>query len=191
MKTASVRLWRFRPPFAKTVILHQITVQGFMDLVRIWVEKISRQRIEGGKPLTGEAILTSDSREQFIASADLFVRDESPGWFTGWATEKNAGRMIRASAQIHSWGRLFGCLNLTGVKRKGTGLMGDVITLSRIWGVDPTIILEWPMERFLDVVDSMAANIEQSRRAEDPTLDPEAEPAPLGGLGIPGLEVVH
>jgi hypothetical protein len=191
MKTAEARLWRFLPPFTRTVTLRQISVQGFMDLVRIWVSKISAQRINNGGPITGDDILKADSREQFITSADLFAIGLRARWFSGWASSKNAGRMIDATIKIHNWSRLFGCLNLTGKPKKGAGIMGDVMTLARIWSTSPESILNWPMEQFLDVVDSMSAQIEHDRRAEDPTLDPNADPMPLGSLGLPGVEVIH
>jgi hypothetical protein len=172
MKTAEARLWRFLPPFTRTVTLRQITVQGFMDMVRGWI-------LSGGKL----------DIEHFIARAVPFTSDLTKRRFLAWSSRRNAERMVEAATTIHNWRRLYSCLNLTGKPKKGAGIWNDVITLARIWSTSPEAILSWPMEHFLDVVDSMAAGIERERRAEDPTIDPQAEAVPAESLGLPGMAI--
>ena len=170
MRTAEARLWRFLPPFTRTVTLRQITVQGFMDMVRGWLGK-------GGRI----------GRDDFIAHAVTFLAGAAK--MRSWATQRNALRLLEAAAEIHNWDRLYGCLNLTGKPKKGLGIMGDVHSLARIWNVIPDVVLGLPMERFLDTVDFYCAKIEYERRSEDPTLDPDAEAAPPESLKIPGMAI--
>ena len=188
MKTVRVRLWRLRPPFTRAVILRPITVQGFLDLLRIWMTKASAQRLMLRRDLTGKDLLESDSREEFIASGDLFVDGEDPEWLRAWASDRNLGRLIAASTRIHNWRRLFGIINLSGERNRGPGMMGDVQTMARIWGIDPLTVLGWPMTTFLDLCDSLAISMKHAEYQADPTLDPNAEAAPVN---LPGLPVVH
>jgi hypothetical protein len=174
MKTAEARLWRFLPPFTRTVTLRQISVQGFMDMVRGWI-------------LTGGPL----GLEHFIARAVPFTADMTDRQFARWSTRRNAERVVTAATTIHNWPRLYGCLNLTGKPRKGAGIWDDVISMAQMWAVSPEVILQWPMEHFLNVTDSLVMKAERAMRSEDPTLDPDADPMPLQRVGLQGLEVIH
>jgi hypothetical protein len=99
--------------------------------------------------------------------------------------------MLKALAVNHNWSRIFSCLNLTGEKTKGPGLLGDVMAVARITGASPWEILSWPMEDFIDRTEMLSKALESEQRYEDPTLDPNAQPMDLGDVGIPGLAVIH
>jgi hypothetical protein len=187
---STVTLFRLIPPFRKRVRLERITVQGFLDLLGIWVARVNMER-QAGHEITEQRILTMNARVQFVQSADLFTPDLPGEWFAGWASDRNNQRMLRALALNHNWGRIFTCLDLTGQKRKGPGLMGDVMAVSRITGASPWEILNWPMEDFIERTEMLARAIESEQRHEDPTLDPNCDATPASELGIPGMEIIH
>ena len=189
MRTIRVRLWRWRPFCTRTVTLHQITVQGFFDLLRIWFMKASAQRLTLKRDLTGADLLASDSREEFVASADLLASGAEPEWLRGWTNNRNIARLMAASCRIHNWPRIFSTVNLSGKKKSGPGLMGDVMTMAQICNTDPVTVLNWPMEQFLGMCDALSASMKHAQYQDDPTLDPNAEAS--DSLNLPGLPVIH
>lgn len=167
--------------------LEQITVYGFLELLRIWHARVQEEKGRLGD-LTDEAVLRMDAREQFIRSAALFASDEQPDFYASWATNANNRRMIAALSTIHNWPRIFSCLELSGKPTKGAGIMGDVTTIARILGTSPMDVLGWPMESFLDMTDSILRSLKAEERADDPTLDPNCD---ASVTGLPGIEVIH
>jgi len=186
------------------VVVRQVTLGGFQEALRVAGEAIysfQRTMLKGG-PLSGHAVgMALAMPEATVGIADVLCPDMPRGWFLLWHSERNIHRMIAAAQQTSDWGRLIGELKLgvPGTKpaeppkkqgkkdRKGVGLYDDAIALARILGVNPReIIDEWPMERFLDMAESVVRSIEAAKDEEflaDPTMDPDAKPTPL----VPGL----
>lgn len=207
MRTARLVLWRFLPPFRKTVQVRRITIGGFLDLVRTVAPKAAAAVVQSDKPLTDvDLIRAAADAETMAYFADLVAVDHPVGFLRGWLRGRLAGVFARRNTEAllaacrrvegdGQWTRFLGQLTRPGQagsgkpqRGKGGGLMADVLTLSGLMGVDPVTVLSWPMQDFLSLCDAlnMAA---QERVSADPTMDPDAEPS--AAVGIPGLWQVH
>lgn len=184
MKTVKIWLWRPLPPFVKSVTVGQITVAGFMELLRLLVSKAADVRLQAGREVSPEDLIRALREPEFNALADSICQDEDAGFFSGWLSLRNVRALYLASFKVNNWERIFSCVDWTGgqgKKRKGS-LVSDIQVISQIYHIDPMKIqTEWPMEDFLAFVDAMNLQVEE-----------ETGPTPVEVLGmIPGVGIVH
>jgi hypothetical protein len=185
VKTVRVRLWRPSPPFLKSVTVGQITVAGFMELLRLLVSKASDVYVAAGKDLTAEDLIRALREPEFNALADSVCQNEEAGFFHRWLSLRNVRAIYAASFRVNDWSRIFSCVDWTAgkakKKRKGS-LVNDIQVISQLYHTDPMTIHAWPMEFFLAFVAAMNLQAE----ADEP------EPLPTAILGmVPGVSVVH
>jgi len=188
MRSVRVRLWRWRPPFCRTVAVRPITVRGFLDLVRVAARRAAEVRTLAGKDITGEDIIRAMREPEFLAFADAVTRAGSAGspeaGFLGrWLSHWNVAALLRASAAVNDWPRFLGCLNLTGKRNRGGSLIGDVQAICRLFpGLDPMRMQdEWAMEDFLNFCDALNVREAPTERDDD-----------MATLAMmPGIEVVQ
>lgn len=184
MKSVQVRLFRPLPPFVKRVTVGQITVAGFLELLRLLIGKASEVRLQAGVALSPEDLIRELREPEFNALADSVCQDEHAGFFSSWLSLRNVRTIYLASFKVNNWPRIFSCVDWTATKKKRRGsLMSDIQVVCQIFpGLDPmTVQNDWPMEDFLSFVDAM-----NLQAAEEP------DPMPLEMLHrIPGIEVIH
>jgi len=200
-------LWRLTPPFRTTVRLHQITVGGFLELVRTVAPKVAAAVIASQpKPVTDDEVIRACVDAETVAyAADLVAVDQPVGFLHGWLHGRLAGifargntaRLLRACREVEGdgqWTRFLSCINRPAAnaqkptKGKGGGLMADVLTMAGAMSLDPNQVLAWNLRGFLDLCDAMNLQAKQSG-SSDPLSDPDAEP--MDNVGIPGLFQVH
>jgi len=185
MKTVQVRLWKPLPPFSKSVTVGQITVAGFLELLRLLVTKASTVRVHAGRDVTPEELIRELREPEFNALADSVCKGQEAGFFSKWLSLRNVRTLYLASFKVNNWQRIFACVDWSAAKKKRKGsLIGDIQALCLVFhGLDPmTIQNEWPMEDFLAFVDAMNLSVQED----------EPEPMPLEALGmIPGVGIVH
>jgi len=185
------------------VPVYQATLGGFIEALRVAGEYVLRfrQEVRKGQDLTAHDVVMALAHPVVCSGiADVLCPGMPRGWFEPWHSQKNIERMLDGARKTSDWGRLVAQLDLapgaeaTGApaagkapRRRGGSLYSDAIAVARILGVNPAeLIDEWPMERFLDVVDGLIRGKEaadEERLLDDPTMDPHAKPTPL----IPGL----
>lgn len=207
-RRATLTLWRLSPPFRRAVEVRQITVGGFLDLVRTVAPKAAAALVKSGRPLTDVDLIRACADADTMAGfADLVLVDQPVGFMRGWLdgrlggffARRNTDALLAACRVVEGdgqWTRFLSCLNRgtpgqdeRKPKGKGGGLMADVLTVSGLLGLDPNQIRrDWFLRDFLDMCDSLNL-MATARQYEDPTMDPDAEPSP--GLAIPGLFQVH
>jgi hypothetical protein len=177
-----------------TVKVLQVSLGGFTEALKAAGSKILqfREMVLQGRDMTDLDVARVLAHPDVTAAiADILCPNQPRGWFRPWHSERNILRMLNAAGATSDWGRLIGQLSLSGEGRQGRGsLFADAISVARILGISPAeVIDEWSMERFLDVCDGILRANEVAKRDEmldDPTMNPEAEPSPLGkahGLG--------
>jgi hypothetical protein len=183
MKTVTIRLWRPSPPFLKSVTVGQVTVAGFMELLRLLVSKASEVRINAGRDLSAEDLIRELREPEFNALADAVCQNEAAGFFSRWLSLRNVRAIYQASFKVNDWSRIFSCVDWTGGQKKRKGsLVSDIQVVSQIYRVDPMDIYAWPMEFFLTFVAAMNLAVQES----------EPEPMPTVVLGmVPGVSVIH
>lgn len=185
MRTVGVRLWRAAPPFTKRVTVGQITVAGFLELLRLLVGKAAEVRTLAGRDVSPEELIRELREPEFNALADSVCRGEEAGFFSRWLSLRNVRAIYLASFKVNNWTRIFSCVDWSGQKKRRKGsLVGDIQAMCMMFpGLDPmTVQNEWPMEDFLAFIDAMNLTIEQD----------EPEPMPIQALGmIPGVGIVH
>lgn len=185
MKTVTVRLWRPLPPFVRSVTVGQITVAGFLELLRLLVTKASSVRVQAGRDVSPEELIRELREPEFNALADAVCKGQEAGFFSRWLSLRNVRAIYLASFKVNDWTRIFSCVDWTAKKKKRKGsLIGDIQAMCLMFpGMDPMVVQnEWPMEDFLSFVDAMNLQI-----SED-----EPEPMPTDALlAIRGVEVVH
>lgn len=184
MKTVCVRLYRPTPPFMKSVMVGQITVAGFMELLRILVGKAAGVRLRADRDVSAEDLILELREPEFNALADSVCKGEEAGFFSRWLSLRNVRTIYLASFRVNNWTRIFSCVDWSGgqrKKRKGS-LISDIQVISQIFHIDPMAIQnEWPMEDFMTFVEAMNLQV-----------DDEMEPTPVEVLElIPGVGVVH
>ena len=184
MKTVRVRLWKPLPPFSKSVTVGQITVAGFLELLRLLVTKAAAVRVAAGRDLSPEELIRELREPEFNALADSVCKGQEVGFFSGWLSLRNVRALYAASFKVNNWQRIFSCVDWTGTKKKRKGsLVGDIQAMCLIFrGLDPMVIQnEWPMEDFLSFIDAMNLQVEE-----------EEQPMSAQMLGmIPGVEIIH
>lgn len=182
MKTVQVRLFRPLPPFLKRVTVGQITVAGFLELLRLLVGKASEVRLNVGRELSAEELIRELREPEFNALADSVCKGEQAGFFSGWLSLRNVRSIYLASFKVNNWERIFSCVDWTAKKKRRGSVLGDIQIISRLYQVDPFVIEnDWPMEYFLSFVDAMNLQVED-----------EQAPTPVEVLGmIPGVGVIH
>ncbi len=182
MKTVGVRLWRAYPPFSKRVMVGQITVSGFMELLRLLVSKAASVRMEAGADVMPYDLIKAMREPEFNALADAVCKGEEAGFFERWLSLRNVKSVYLASFRVNDWARIFSCVDWTASKKKRRGsLVGDIQIISQLYHIDPMAIHLWPMEDFLAFVDAMNLAVEEV-----------AEVTPVEVLGlIPGVQVIH
>jgi hypothetical protein len=199
-------LWRLTPPFRTVVRLHQISVGGFLDLVRTLAPKVAAAVVRSGPDLiTDDDLIRACVDADTVAYvADLVVVDQPVGFLRDWLhgqlsgafARGNTARLLRACREVEGdgqWTRFLSCINRPDSdakpkKGKGGGLMADILAISGALGLDPQQVREWPMRAFLDMCEAMNLAVKQSG-SSDPLSDPEVEP--MDSVGIPGLFQVH
>lgn len=182
MKTVQVCLRR--GPIWKRVAVGQITVAGFLELLRLLVSKSSEVRLQADRDITAEDLIRALREPEFNALADSVVKGQPAGFFSRWLSLRNVRALYEASGRVNNWGRIFSCVDWTAKKKRRGSLVGDVQTICRIFpGLDPmTVQNEWPMEDFLTFVDAM--NLEAA--------DSEPEPMSVMAMAsLSGAEVIH
>lgn len=182
MKTVKVRLWRPLPPFVKSVTVGQITVAGFMELLRVLVSKAAEVRLQAGRDVVPEELIRSMREPEFNALADSVCKDEETGFFSRWLSLGNVTRLYKASFQVNNWERIFSCVDWSGKKKRKGSLVNDIQMLARFDPIAAQVIHDtWPMEFLLNHIDAMNLQTEQ-----------EQQPTPVEVLGlIPGVEIIH
>lgn len=183
MKTVRIHLWRRLPPFRRRVTVGQITVAGFLELIRLLVSHSAAVHRRIGHEVTADELLRELREPEFNALADAVCKGEDPGFFSGWLSLRNVRALYDASFMVNNWRRIFGCVDWSGQKKKRKGsILSDIQVVSRVYGIDPYSIEQWPMEYFLGFIEEM--NL---------TMQPEPlEATPVDVLGmIPGVGVVH
>lgn len=190
MKRAPVRLFRLRPPFSRRVVVGQITVGKFIELVRLVANTAATLRIAADKDITGEDLIRALREPELCAIADAVCLDQEPEFLLRWMSLGNVRKILFASTRTNRWERLAECINLSGgaPTRKGS-IVTDITALCRIFpGLTPPMVRDWPMEEFLDVCEAL----NMASASDDPTEDDTARPAPLGAFSnIRGVEIVH
>lgn len=188
MRTVQIRLLRFRPPWVRRVTVGQITVGGFMDLVRRVSLKVAEVRVQFDRDVSHDDILRSLREPELCAVADAVVTDQEPEFLRRWMSLRNVKAILYASTKTNNWERLAECVNLGTAPRKGS-ILTDLTALCRIFpGLTPPAIRQWPMEEFLDVCEAL----NMASAPSDPTLDDTVRPAPLSALShMRGVETLH
>lgn len=195
MKTARVKLFRLTPPFLKTVTIGQITVGGFIDLVRMIIRRSAEIHLTLGQAVDETAFLAAGWSGEMSAFADSIAVNQPAGfledWCSGPCAKRNLAAFLAASRRAEGpggWTRIYGTINVPGTQRpeRQGSIMGDVQAISQIFGgIDPTAVFSWPMQTFLDVCDGLNM---QMKRAEDEANRPMS----IAVLGtMPGVEVIH
>src|SRR3990170_814950 len=166
MKTVKVRLWRPLPPFVKSVTVGQITVAGFLELLRLLVTKASSVRVQAGRDLTPEELIRELREPEFNALADSVCKGQEAGFFSQWLSLRNVRTIYLASFRVNDWQRIFACVDWTAKKKRKGSLISDIHALCHIFpGLDVmTVQNEWPMEFFLAQVDALNLSIEDEER---------------------------
>jgi hypothetical protein len=193
-----VTLFRLLPfPAYKRVTVGRITVRGFREAVKIGLSRLLEFAAEhDGKPTEAEAQFALGDPATTAALADLICIGQPRGFFRRWHSQRNASRVIEASWEVENdpgWARMLALIDWTGERvKKGGGLVMDIAALCKLYSLTPLDVLTMPMQDFLDLCDCVSAGAKAARDAEmreDPTLDPEAEPTALHGLGNIGGKV--
>lgn len=193
-----ITLFRLLPfPSWRRVTVARISVRGFREAVKIGLSRLLEFAAEhDGKPTEAEAQFALGDPATTAALADLICVGQPKGFFRRWHSQRNASRIMGASWEVEDdpgWARMLALIDWSGEKvKKGGGLMNDVITLCKLYGMTPPQVLNMTMQDFLDTCDCVSAGAKAARDAEmreDPTLDPEAEPTSLHGLGNLGGKV--
>jgi len=191
-KTVLLRLLPF--PSWKRVTVARITVRGFRAGLKIALSRVlDWSATLPGKPTPDAALESLGDPVTVAALADLVCPGERPGFFRRWHSQKNAVRLMRAIREAEGdggWTRILALIDWTGEKvKRGGGLVADIAALCRIYpGLTPLDVLGMTMQDFLDTCDCITLATKAANDAElldDPTMDPEAKPTPLG-QGEPG-----
>ena len=185
MKTVKVRLYRPLPPFVKSVTVGQITVAGFMELLRLLVSKASAVRIEAGQDIAPEQMIRAMREPEFNALADSVCKGEEAGFFERWLSLRNVRAIYAASFRVNDWERIFSCVDWTrgaGKKKRKGSIETDIDYLAIRYRIDPEVIYGWAMEVFLARVDALNLQVQED--------EPEPMPAEVLGM-MPGMAVVH
>lgn len=187
-----VVLWRILPfPAWKRVTVQRITVRGFREAVRVATEHVLgfTDRL-GRKPTPEEALQSLGDPEVCDRFADLIAVGERPRFYRRWRSQGNGTRLMRASRDVEGdggWPRLTALIDWSGERVKaGGGIGSDIRAICRIWALSPLVVLDMAMQDFLDLCDFVGQANEAAHKEamrDDPTLDPNAEPTPLGDAG--------
>lgn len=202
VRTVRATLYRLWPyPAFKRIRVMPVTVEGFMDLVRLYVEHMSEVRLRKSADVEPEEVLRSLSQTEICGFVDRVTDSEPVGYFSDWMHEKgpfgkklsirNFWTVWEASKKVNDWQKFVALIRTKPGNEKGKkgSLMSDVMLVSKVTSTPLLLVLSCPLEHFLLMCDAL--NLEA--RAEDPTIDPDCEPTPLDALAgsVPGLAVVH
>lgn len=155
-----------------------------------------------------EFIAAGADAESVAAAADLLCLDQPVGFMRGWVhgrfggafARMNTAALLRACRAVEGdgqWTRFLGCINRQPVepeaagkrkKKRGGGLMADVLDVSRLFGQVPADILRLDLQDFLTLCEAINLSVVAESRL-DPTADPDVEPDTT--IPIAGLWQVH
>ena len=215
MRTARLTLRRINKHGKRVrtrVSVRQITVGGYLSLVRSMAPRVAEAMVKSEKPLTDiELIHACATSEAISLFADLVCVNKPVGFIKRWCGNQidgtpegllvrgNVEALLAASRDVEGdgqWTRFLGCLNrgpqsgetVKQKKQRGGGLYADVLDVARIFNVLPQAVMEQPLRDFLDLCDGL--NMASANQPiSDPTLDPESEASE--SIPIPGLWKVH
>ena len=192
-----------------TVAVQRITLGGFLALVRALAPRVAQAMHDAGRALTWPEMIAACADQDTLAFfADLVCVGRPVGFLKRWcpggvvdgtpeaALERaNAEALLAAARAVEGpgqWTRFIGTINQAPAaaepdqpkakKTKGGGLSADAEIVARLEGVPTWVVMDLPLQTFLDRCDSINRRMDEAEDAaleDDPLLNPNAEPTPL------------